>query len=198
MGLSTVAPDSVVSHEHGDSVRPEKVLGMLKDPLSVSLRVSGGEVKLNFDLCKVLVIDALPVPLHISVKSLNEAARGTSSAELLQTACRYPPPDMTMAAMGGCAGQGARPGQCGGARLRRMQDGDGGPQALRPVFEGFLLLPQLPALTGRHTRPPARRRRRQQQQQLRRLRHRPLRRASWAERAQGWRQRLSMQFVGCL
>jgi len=97
VGLTIVSPDSCVSSADGDSARPENVVGMLRDPLRVCLRVSDqGEAdrKLNLNLCNTLVVDVLPVPLHISVKALFDAARAAPTSALLEAACRNPPPHL--------------------------------------------------------------------------------------------------------
>ena len=52
-----------------------RVVGMLRDPLEVSWTSPSG-VKLELVLQNVLIIDPLPVPLHISLKSIGNSFRG--------------------------------------------------------------------------------------------------------------------------
>mmetsp|Transcript_7984 Transcript_7984/g.32958 ORF Transcript_7984/g.32958 Transcript_7984/m.32958 type:complete len:218 (-) Transcript_7984:280-933(-) len=58
----------------------ERVLGMLAEPLAVTVKTRGGDDepahRIDLALDGVLVVDALPVPLHVSIKALQAAAEG--------------------------------------------------------------------------------------------------------------------------
>lgn len=105
-----------------DRPSPIPVLGMLPAPLPASMLVrttyatssAAGAVnarkrKLSVDLARVLVVDALPVPLHVSAKTLMEACEDDVAASDLCCCCAAVAPgavDEDGARDGGGCGQG--------------------------------------------------------------------------------------------
>lgn len=58
----------------GHNMRNQRVVGMLKEPLHVKIKIKNGPDKgkqIQLILQNVVVVDKLPVPLHISVKQLS-------------------------------------------------------------------------------------------------------------------------------
>lgn len=99
--VSSIVPATPPCTELGGTKRPappgyERVLGMLPRPLTVGMKVEKSPpdipeddwrgryvpqtFKVDLALANVLVIDALPVPLHVSMKALTEAAEAGSKA----------------------------------------------------------------------------------------------------------------------
>lgn len=68
-------PVSIIS---GRRMSDQRVIGMLKGPLKLTYKVRGGEdmgKKVNLWLEHILVVDKLPVPLHISFKLIEARSK---------------------------------------------------------------------------------------------------------------------------
>mmetsp|Transcript_15570 Transcript_15570/g.26234 ORF Transcript_15570/g.26234 Transcript_15570/m.26234 type:complete len:252 (-) Transcript_15570:311-1066(-) len=80
-------------HELGGtkSSHPERIRGMLTIPLEARVRVIdmyGASSKINVTLDHCLVVDSLPVPLHISVKALMNVAADKQTQDALCSAAQ--------------------------------------------------------------------------------------------------------------
>mmetsp|Transcript_22357 Transcript_22357/g.68832 ORF Transcript_22357/g.68832 Transcript_22357/m.68832 type:complete len:210 (+) Transcript_22357:75-704(+) len=86
--FALVPPQPPCARMTGTKTDGERVLGMLPEPLAVQfVSKRGGNVLFDLSLDHVLVVDRLPVPLHISLKSLFNCP----GAELLETAVHENP-----------------------------------------------------------------------------------------------------------
>ena len=69
--------------------RPEAVLGMLPEPLVVYCKANSSEYAVRLELTNALVINKLPVPLHISVKALTEDSMPQATKDAARASTRF-------------------------------------------------------------------------------------------------------------
>ena len=83
---SLVQPVPACTSLDGTKTSGEVVLGMLPDKLNISVVMSGKETGLMLALDRALVVDKLPVPLHISVKCVHTSKMSKRETDIYNMA----------------------------------------------------------------------------------------------------------------